>query len=224
MKLKLLVWTLILGMLLAGCGNEKAAVTKEIDDNKNTEVVVDTKSKDQKQTYDFSNEMGDFKILGVYVNENSSEEDASLDVDFNGFKINVLPSLVEVKLSDDAKIMNEEYAGKDTINAIMLTMQTENTLTDDVDYNGNITLVTDTGEQLTADSGILSENPVVQTYHGKVKAEGFDVISLNTEKLPKNLNLIMNPPDKLTEDAYTGEGTMGEEKRIEFKEYVPYEK
>ncbi|MDA6141304.1 hypothetical protein OSK03_26340, partial [Escherichia coli] len=90
----------------------------------------------------------------------------------------------------------------------------------DVDYNGSFIVVTDTGEQLYAESGLLSKNAVVQTYHGKVKETGYEILPLKGDELPKSIKIIMDPPNKLVNGALNGNKDLGEEKRLEFDKLV----
>lgn len=210
-------------LLLSACGEEKASKESDSKQEANeavedTKDVAVTKEKKENPKYDFSNDMGDFKIIGMYASSKNSDKDKITTLDFKGFKLKIIPSLVEIKLSDEAKL-DERFAGQDTAKAILLTMEGENTLEDDVDYNGTLVAVTDTGEQINGDNGVFSSNEVVQTYYGKVKQAGIDVLPLEGDKMPKSFKLIVDPPDKLEDGTYVGEDTLGGEQRIEFDEY-----
>ncbi|MGE6894571.1 hypothetical protein [Priestia flexa] len=230
---KLLGSLLALG-LLVGCGNEKASETPKEEENvaavekqePTEEVAVNKDDKTSKNEtgihngeFDITNNTGHIKLLGIFEGESSSEEDLSNTIDFNGFKVSFIPSLVDVELSAEAQT-EEKYEGRTETKAIMLSMNVENTLDDDVDYNGSFTVVTDTGEQIHSESGLLSQNAVVQTYHGKVKETGYEILPLNGEELPKSIKVIMDPPDKLVDGAYNGNEDLGGEQRIEFTKLV----
>jgi len=229
-------------LLLAGCGDGETKKETSEKTTANVEKPKDEKANqgtaEQEETannedaempenavgihngeYDITNDAGYIKMLGMFSSDISSKEDLTTTLDFNGFKISLIPSLVDVELSPEAQ-MDEKYKGKTNTKAIMITMQAENTLEDDVDYNGTFTVVTDTGEQLSSDGGIGSSNEAVQTYYGKVKQTGYDILPLNGDKLPKSIKLIMSPPDKLVDGAYNGNEDLGGEKRIEFNELV----
>lgn len=227
---KILIGFLAIG-LLAGCGNEATKDTTTEKPEKDVAVqesAAETTAKEETKEnetgiangeFDITNDTGYIKLLGIFEGELSSDEDLSANIDFNGFKVSFIPSLVDIELSDEAQ-MDEKYEGKTETKAIMLSMNVENTLEDDVDYNGSITVVTDTGEQLYADSGILSKNAVVQTYHGKVKQTGYDILPLTGDELPKSIKVIMDPPDKLVNGALNGNDDLGGEQRIEFNKLV----
>jgi hypothetical protein len=238
---KTLIVLAAFGLILTGCGNEEAkqTTTEQTKEDASKNDVVKTKesakqeeianNEDTEKTknavgihngkYDITNDTGYIKMLGIFSSDVSSEEDLTTSLDFNGFKISIIPSLVDVELSPEAQ-MDEKYKGKTNTKAIMVAMKVENTLEDDVDYNGTFTVVTDTGEQLSSDNGIGSSNDAVQTYYGKVKQTGYDVLPLNGNKLPKSIKLIMDPPNKLVDGAFNGNEDLGGEKRIEFKELV----
>ncbi len=227
---KILSSFLVMG-LLAGCGNEAAndTSTEKIEKNvavqePSTETTAKEETKDNETgihngEFDITNDTGYIKLLGIFEGDISSEEDLSATIDFNGFKVSFIPSLVDVELSAEAQT-EEKYKGKTETKAIMLSMNVENTLDDDVDYNGSFTVVTDTGEQIHSESGLLSQNAVVQTYHGKVKETGYEILPLNGEELPKSIKVIMDPPDKLVDGAYNGNEDLGGEQRIEFTKLV----
>jgi hypothetical protein len=230
------------GLLLAGCGQE---VAKEDAEKKVQEDVSKVNKQDDKQSeneqeavtnnedtempenatgiqdgkYDITNDTGYIKLLGMFEGDLSSKKDLTTTIDFNGFKISLIPSLVDVELSPEAQA-DEKYKGKTNTKAIMVVMEVENTLDDDVDYNGTFTVVTDTGEQLSSDNGIGSSNEAVQTYYGKVKQSGYDVLPLDGDKLPKSIKIIMDPPNKLVNGAFNGNEDLGGEKRIEFDKLV----
>jgi len=231
----LLLFTVFL--VLGACSSKDTATTKG-DETKQTATEEATGTPEQEETannedaempenatgiqdgkYDITNDDGYIKMLGMFEGDLSSKENLVTTVDFNGFKISFVPSLVDVELSPEAQ-SEEKYEGKTNTKAIMLAMEVENTLEDDVDYNGTFTIVTDTGEQLSSDNGIGSSNEVVQTYFGKVKQTGYDILPLEGDKLPKSIKIIMDPPNKLVNGAFNGNEDLGGEKRIEFDKLV----
>ncbi|WP_425203972.1 hypothetical protein [Priestia megaterium] len=206
-------------MLLTACGEKETSSEPTTSQTEKKEEKATGQSeqaekavKEEKCDYDVPD--GCAKVLGAFYNDDTSK-DGLYKIDFNGFKLDIVPVLVDIKLSEEAQ-MDEKYNGQTEVKAVMIIMQAENTLEDDVDYNGGFTVVTDTGEQLSSDSGISSANEVVQTYFGKVKATGYDILPIEGDKLPKSFKLILDPPDKLVDGAYNGNEDLGGEKRIEF--------
>ncbi|KIL74182.1 hypothetical protein [Bacillus badius] len=208
------------GLILGGCGEETSSPKQETNSaekEKNNDAAhkQDYQKKEDTEDTKFSNEVGDFEILGLYRNEKSSEKDASFVIDFEGFTMKVIPTLVDItpnEYSSDPDLFQES----DTARAIMLTVEAENTTDFDVDYVGGITAVTDTKEQISAKTGLASENAAVTTYQGKVKEQGYSLFVLKDGKsTPKDITLIFEPPYKVVDGAVDGT-RLGEEQRIEF--------
>ncbi|MFE4509608.1 hypothetical protein ACFRC2_07655, partial [Bacillus subtilis] len=231
-KLQLKKWLLGIGALtlsfsLAACNSEDSSAKEDKAKEEKTATKTEEKTEDKttakkdsstEEKYKFSNESGDFTMLAGYTNDQSDKEQGFITLDFQGFTLKFMPVLVELKLSDTMK-QEEEYSGKDTVRAIMVSTEAENTADHDVDYNGDITVITDTKEQLTADSGLLSNNPIVKTYKGKVKEEGYFLIPLKDQKsTPKELELRFTPPYKVENGAVnTDTGLMGKEQTVKVK-------
>lgn len=199
-------------MLLTACGEKETSSQPKTSqtETKETKQVV----KEEKCDYDATE--GCVKILAGFKNDDTDDE-GIYNLDFNGFKLGIVPLLVNVKLNEEGQ-MDEKYNGKTEVKAVMFVMQAENTLEDDVDYNGTFTVVTDTGEQLSSDNGIGSANEVVQIYFGKVKQTGYDILPLEGSDLPKSIKLLIDPPNKLVDGAYNGNEDLGGERRIDFEE------
>ncbi|MDC7767148.1 hypothetical protein POL82_27075 (plasmid) [Priestia aryabhattai] len=191
-----------------------------------TEDVTVTKEEKEDMKYDFSNDMGDFKVIGMYASSKTGDEDKIITPDFKGFKLKFILSSVEIKLSREVKL-DEPFVSQGTAKAILLTMKGENTLEDNIDYNGTLVTVTDTDTdtsvQINGDSGVFSSNEVVQTYYGKVKQAGIDVFSLGGDKMPTSFKLIVDPLDKLENGACAGKDILGGEQDIKFVEYQKLE-
>ncbi|PJN84889.1 hypothetical protein [Bacillus velezensis] len=221
-------WLLAIGALtlsfsLAACNSQDSSGSEKNKEEKNSKTHEKSASNTESEKYKFTNETGDFTILAGYTNEQSDKKEKYINIDFKGFKIKFLPVLVDVKLSDSAKA-KDQFKGKDTLRAIMLTTEAENTTDHDVDYNGNITVITDTKEQLESQGGLVSDNPIVMTYKGKVKEQGSFLIPLKDQKsTPKELDLKFSPPYKVENGAVNPEtGQMGNEQTIKVK-YTPKE-
>ncbi|MBY0094954.1 hypothetical protein H7S74_30390 [Priestia aryabhattai] len=203
-------------MLLTACGEKETSQPTTSQTEKKEEKStgqVEKKAKEEKCDYDATE--GCVKILAGFKNDDTDDE-GIYNLDFNGFKLGIVPLLVNVKLNEEGQ-MDEKYNGKTEVKAVMFVMQAENTLEDDVDYNGTFTVVTDTGEQLDSDNGIGSANEVVQTYFGKVKATGYDILPLEGDEMPKSIKLLIDPPNKLVDGAYNGNEDLGTERRIDFE-------
>ncbi|KIN29807.1 hypothetical protein ACFTRE_07645 [Bacillus subtilis] len=221
------IGALTLSFSLAACNSEDSSAKEDKAKEEKTATKTEEKTEDKttakkdsstEEKYKFSNESGDFTMLAGYTNDQSDKEQGFITLDFQGFTLKFMPVLVELKLSDTMK-QEEEYSGKDTVRAIMVSTEAENTADHDVDYNGDITVITDTKEQLTADSGLLSNNPIVKTYKGKVKEEGYFLIPLKDQKsTPKELELRFTPPYKVENGAVnTDTGLMGKEQTVKVK-------
>lgn len=221
------IGALTLSFSLAACNTEDSSAKEDKAKEEKTATKTEEKTEDKttakkdsstEEKYKFSNESGDFTMLAGYTNDQSDKEQGFITLDFQGFTLKFMPVLVDLKLSDTMK-QEEEYSGKDTVRAIMVSTDAENTADHDVDYNGDITVITDTKEQLTADSGLLSNNPIVKTYKGKVKEEGYFLIPLKDQKsTPKELELRFTPPYKVENGAVNTEtGLMGKEQTVKVK-------
>ncbi|MEC2197804.1 hypothetical protein V7174_13705 [Bacillus subtilis] len=225
------IGALTLSFSLAACNSENSSAkdnkakeektatkTEEKTEDKTTAKKDSSTDSSAEEKYKFSNESGDFTMLAGYTNDQSDKAQGFITLDFQGFTLKFMPVLVDLKLSDSMK-QEEEFSGKDTIRAIMISTEAENTADHDVDYNGDITVITDTKEQLTADSGLLSNNPIVKTYQGKVKEEGYFLIPLKDQKsTPKELELRFTPPYKVENGAVNTEtGLMGKEQTVKVK-------
>lgn len=211
-------------LFLVAC-NEDEPSTKQVEKSDletiSTDEPVENKQKENDQ-YTFTNDIGKFSLVGMYINENINES-GFYELDFKGFKLNLVPSLVDIELSESAQA-EEKYKGKSNVRAILLTTKAENTNEFDVDYNGTIAITTDTKEQLNTDKGLMASNPIVQTYIGKVKQEGIFVVPIeDMGNIPKSIQLIIDPPYKVIDGAVDPvNGVLGEQKRVDF-EFIPKE-
>lgn len=208
---------------MAACGQVDEEVTSSNDSTKqeketpltSQEVTTKNNSNQEEALPSFDGDIGTFHFVGIYTNEEMEENEGSYPVDFEGFHINVTPILVDIELNE---LGQQQYDGKTKVRAIQLTTEAENTNDFNVDYNGTITIVTSDGEQLSSDSGVLSENPVAQTYMGKVKEVGAFTISLDDNAKPEKIELIMEPPYKVENGSVDPvNGVIGEEQHFAFE-------
>ncbi|OAH53059.1 hypothetical protein AWH48_11920 [Domibacillus aminovorans] len=211
--MKILSVLLVLLIGLAACSQEEG--------DKLVEVVKRSGEMQEAPAdkYILTSDIGEIEILGLYEKivlhekKNSSEEDGSCLIDFEGFHLKTTPTLVKVRPNE----MNMEmFGGQEEIQAIMLTQSAENTTDGDVDYLGTTTIITDTKEQISEPSGLMSTNAVVQTYYGKVQAEGFSLFPLKDSKVtPQKIAIMFEPPYKIVNGAVDGT-RLGEGQRVDF--------
>ncbi len=216
--------TLIL--FLAACNESDTPTVEETEGNrssaeKQAEWKEEQDSEQEPQEiedgfWEFETNVGKFYMLGMYLNDEINEETGMYEVDFDGFRVDLAIALVDIDVNEEYQYMYDE---QESIRAIQITTDVENTNDFDVSYNGNITVITSDGEQLNSDSGILSENPVVQKYYGKVKETGaFTIVMEEDESVPESIELIMDGPYKVEDGAVDPiNGAMGEEQRLEFE-------
>ncbi len=210
---------------MAACNESDPPPVEETEDNrssaeKQAEWMEEQESEQEPEEieddfWEFETDVGKFYMLGMYLNDGINEETGMYEVDFDGFKVDLSVALVDIDVNEEYQYM---YDGQENIKAIQITTDVENTNDFDVDYNGNITVVTSDGEQLNSDSGIMSENPAVQTYYGKVKEIGaFTIVMGSHDSLPERIELIMDGPYIVEDGAVDPvNGQLGEEQRIEF--------
>lgn len=207
-------------VFMVACGNEgssdigdKSDVEDHLNEKENTESVEIEEIPDE-DDFSFEGEIGYFDVLGTFLSEDAGE-DESYNIDFDGFLLDINAALVDIELNEEA-LYDEKYEDKDSIRAIFLHMNAENTTDLDVDFNGATTVVTSDGEQLSADYGILSENEVVQTYYGKVKEEGYFIIPLkNDDSIPDNIEVLLDTPYIVEDGGVDPEnGALGENQRF----------
>lgn len=138
--------------------------------------------------------------------------DGFIETDFEGFLINSSFFLIDFKPDEYHKDL---FENKDNVRSILVMMRAENTNDHDVDYNGNITITTDTKEQVHSDAGVFSSNPVVQTYYGNVEENGYFIIPLKDDSMPEKITVIMDPPYIVKDGGVDPtNGKMGEEVRF----------
>jgi len=187
-------------------------------EEKEKETENDTKAEDSGDEYSFEGEYGTYNLVGMYYNDATMNSDDGTNlVEFDGFNLEYVPTLVDIIPNEEAQI-DEQFAGKDKVRAIMMAATGENTNEFDVDYNGDITVVTDTKEQLNSESGVFSENPIIQTYMGPVVEDGvFYFFLKDQESEPKHLKVMFEPPYKVEDGAVdTVNGVLGKEQTVEF--------
>lgn len=180
-------------LTLTACAEEK---TKEV-------------VKEDEPTIEQNDESAEtIKPIGTYVNE-ESDEDGFYTIDYEGFILKVSPKLVDGVISEEGTPEK----------GIQIDMMTENTRDGDVDYNGDMNIITDTKEQLSPPSGLMTENPVIQTYQGQVKEEGSSFVALkDSENDPQKITLILSAPYEVINGAVDPtNGILGEEEiRVDF--------
>ncbi|USK85744.1 hypothetical protein [Peribacillus asahii] len=206
-------------LFLAACGDEEATKPAEEPKQEESKQEEITKNEDEMSESEWMEQQAKKEVvvsenesmepIGVYTNEETDEE-GFFKVDYEGFILKISPKLVNaIPLSPDG------ISGK----ALKIDMQTENTRDGDVDYNGGITIITDTKEQISPESGLMSDNPVIQTYMGQVKEEGYSLAALkDNESTPQKITLILDAPYEVVDGTVDPvNGVLGEEeKRIEF--------
>jgi hypothetical protein len=229
---------LLLIIALAACGSDDQASTEKEPENKEETEVAEDASSAEKQAaymedqqneekeaeanssdevsndeYSFEGELGTYNMVGMYHNDETFEsENGTNSIDFDGFNIEFVPTLVDIELNEEAKY-DEQFEGKESVRAIMMAATAENTNDFEVDYNGGVTVVTDTKEQLSSDSGVFSSNPIVQNYMGPVIEDGMFYFFLkDQESEPKHLKVMFEPPYKVEDGAVDPvNGVLGEE-------------
>ncbi|MGI2329700.1 hypothetical protein [Planococcus sp. YIM B11945] len=236
MKKQLFLFGLGSMLLLGACGSEEASQpvdqpketaptepatpepAKEAEESTEVEEP-ETESDEASLEYADAAELaeGSAHPIQFYEAEDPKQEteEGMIRVEFEGFNLEFTAFLVDFKPSEEFLYDFEE---KETVRALLITTQAENINEFDVDYSGGMTIVTDTKEQVSPESGILTGNPIHQTYYGPVEAEGYSIIPLEDGSEPKELTLIMDPPWKVENGAVNTEtGQMGEEQRVKLK-------
>ncbi len=222
-RILFLLVTLSLVIGLAACNDaddtidasNKDTDTEDVDKDKDNEENAQENKVEEDEFAPFEGDIGTFTFIGMYLNDDFDEDSGTYPLDFEGFELDLIPMLVDIELNEEGQY---QFDGETHIRAIQLTTEANNTNEHDVDYNGSITVVTSDGDQLSSDSGTLSENPVVQTYFGKVNEIGAFTIPLEDDAEPESINLIISPPYKVEDgkvDPVNGE--MGEQQRVEFE-------
>lgn len=152
-----------------------------------------------------------------YQRELNSDEGGSIPLDYDGFIVKTTFYLVDFRPNEEFLY---EYEEKESVRAIMAITETENTNEFDVDYNGGMTIITDTKEQVSATSGLIGNNPVIGMYYGQVAQEGYYIIPLKDESKPEKITVIMDGPWQVTDGTINTEtGQMGEEQRFDLQAY-----
>lgn len=196
--------------LLAACGSTEETETgsQSPEEAYEQEVPGDPLEEDVAAPTGEYDQYGE-RILGRYTNDQTNE-DGYMEVDFEGFKVQIAPAFIEA-LPQEGEV--------DMQNAIRVYMKTENTREGDVYYSGAMTVVTDTKEQLSFPSGLAGDNPVIQTYMGKVQEEGASTVVMEKqEETPQKITLILGTPYESVDNTIdTENGELGEEQRIEFE-------
>ncbi|MCY8103375.1 hypothetical protein [Bacillus mojavensis] len=117
--------------------------------------------------------------------------------------------VLEIQPDDDAKSLY--FNDQDKVRAIVVDMKAENTYSKDVTFDPNqAVIVTNTGEQLESEMGLMGE--VGGDFLGKVKKEGqaWWILKDNSKDI-SSLKMIISPPS----DAKTYDD-LGSEKRLDF--------
>ncbi|MEK5107015.1 hypothetical protein MHI57_09585 [Cytobacillus sp. FSL K6-0129] len=198
---KLILFSLIAGSLtLAACSN---------DDTASADKEKETSHSDSTQTNqddgDFYEEgFGQVKVIANGPNEAKKIDMGPMKVELSNIRV------VDVEL--DKEMVEYLNDGRETSRGIIIDITAENTTEDDITFDPNqAIIVTDTGEQIESDLGLMGE--AGGDFLGKVTKEGSTWWFLdNIDKDVKKITVIISAPY----DTQTGE-SIGEEKRIEFE-------
>lgn len=204
-------------------GTEEESTESEapVDQTEVEEKEEETADEDENKNIEFPE--GQVDLISYYGTEESyqrelnSDEGGVIPLDFEGFKVDTAFYLVDFRPNEEYRY---EYEDKESVRAIMAITQAENTNDFDVDYNGGMTIITDTKEQVNATSGLMGDNPVIGMYYGQVEAEGYYIIPLKDDSQPEKITVIMEGPWQVVDGAVNTEtGQMGEEQRFELQAY-----
>lgn len=216
-------------LLLTACGNDDTSIEKEIIETEETqkESQEDTEQGNLEQIDvdedgDIQLDLGVVEMLKYYGTDESFESLNSddplgglLHADFDGFEVDFSMFLI-----DFWPYANEQYLfdDKEYLRGILILTHAENTTDQEIDYNGNIQVNTDTKEQVHSDSGALGHNPIAMTYTGKVEEEGYFIIPLKDESDPNEITVRMSPP-YIVEDGIVDptNGMLGDEVKFDLK-------
>ncbi|MCM3030397.1 hypothetical protein [Niallia sp. MER 6] len=222
-KKLLLVLVLAISMVLAACGSDSK--TEKTNTNQKEETTTEStetaKSEEANETVDGSEDTGEFheegfgtmKTVGVGYNDEvgidgTDAEVKPIQMGSMNLYINGV-GIFEVEPEEDAKtlLFNEQ----DKVKAIVVDMKVENTSEEDMTFQANQAIVvTDTGEQLESEIGLMGE--AGGDFLGKVSKEGQTWYLLkNLDEDVKKVTVIFPAPFKTESWEDTGE-----EKRIEF--------
>jgi Domain of unknown function (DUF4352) len=210
-------------VVMAACGND-TTTTKET--KKETEPAqTETKTADTEKESEPSAEetnasdqefevpgLGHMKTIGIGYNDEVGIDgtDAPLKpIEMGSLKLTINALAVyDVKPEEDMKFF---FNNQDEARVIAINMEAENTSDEDINFNPNqAILVTDTGEQLDAEIGMMGE--AGGDFLGKVKKSGQSTwIVKNMDKDIKKVTMIISSPYKVDGFANTAE-----EKRIVF--------
>src|SRR5699024_9190014 len=150
-----IILSALLMLSITACGEEEASNENEQNDEATEDVEKnDESSEEQKEKQDneseddefvVDTELGKVSILGMYGNVHYNDV-GLYEVDFQGFKLNILPSLVDVELyevgQETLESEDDEYEGEYSLRVIQLLVEAEHTNDCDVDYNGDLTITT----------------------------------------------------------------------------------
>jgi hypothetical protein len=119
--------------------------------------------------------------------------------------------VVDIIPSDDSADMLEAETGG-RVRSIVLDVESENTSDADISfYPDQMTITTDSGEQIEAD--IMLSDDVGGDFIGKVKKEGsIRFLTKNPEQDIKNITLVIDPPS--SPETYEN---IGEQVRLDFE-------
>lgn len=213
--MKRLLTLMMAALLLAACGNDEPE-----------EQVTDEPVLEEKATNEESEPIelaeGTMYPIAYFGTEESyadltSGGEGNVATDFEGFHVDSQFLLADFVPSEEYAYLHDD---KENIRAIMVLMQAENTTEHDVDYNGDVMIVTDTKEQVYGESGILSENSTAQSYFGKVEEVGYYIIPLKDDSTPKTIEVTMGAPYEMVDGSVDPiDGKMGEDVTLELTAY-----
>lgn len=216
-------------VIMAACGNDTTTTketkketksaqteTKTADIEKESEPAAE-ETNDSEQEADIDG-LGHIKTLGVGYNDEAGLDGTKADakpIEMGSMQLTINGiAVVEVEPQEDVKVM---FNNADKVRAVVVDLIAENTAEEDITFNPNqAILVTDTGEQVEAEMGMMGD--AGGDFLGKVKKEGQSWWLLkNVDKDIKKITMIVSPPYTTADWSETAK-----EKRIEF-EILPWE-
>lgn len=170
---------LVLSLGLAGCGEEKAKDEPQKEDVQtpaSTDKTEDSSKKDEQK--DNVQEDENLKNIDTYTDKKLGISGQTGPLKYNIEAVQL--KKITPKTEEAANLF--DVAVGDEVNAITISMNGENTSTEDMSfYLGQAVIITNTKEQLEPDM-LLSEH-IEGDYLGQVEHEGYNVYVLKKSKV-----------------------------------------